>query len=666
MSVTIMFENIDLIFKPNDINIINSIHYIFISFLFINIYNINEIKDKKYDFFKFKHYFNDILNLNIFEYSDNILYSITKYIINLNFNKYTLLNDIFLYYNKKILFKNKYNKYYTDNQLLDWIYKLANIKIANNSIDSIYECNIKINSITENIIKECIDKNINLDILKNKLYSSQLNESINLLIKYNLVIISDMNYQISNLSNENIVINDIDSPIKKYDFIFCDLEDNIHNIIYTSCCNKIKKLKIRGTKYELLLLQLLLESLNENGRAIIIIPDYLLFSDSIQSINTRKFLIENYNLKKIIQINNSSDIKTSILYIENNNITSNVLFSILNFNNDIHEVILNEITVDSIQKNNCYLYLKKYDNINLSNNILDNINNLDQINFLISNKLSDIDIKLENKKILVLDKYYKNNESISIKLYKDLVNKPNIYYIYFKSNNDDFYIYYLYYKILNSYTYYLKGKLNQFDIDELSKIDIPIVPQNINNIVNNYDYIYINLIENNNKFIYEYSNLKNNLFDCILKPQYVEIKEICELLEHDDNKLINYKHKIIKIIKFGSLFGSLSLIDNYNIETINSNSYYIIINSDKFNIEFIYYYLLYKENEFKEFIKSSTQVLINKCKILKFNILSTNLDNQNYIIDNFKIINNNINIYNTINNNITINLMIKSYIKLNN
>jgi hypothetical protein len=35
-----------------------------------------------------------------------------------------------------------------------------------------------------------------------------------------------MNYQISNLSSENIVINDIDSPIKKYDFIFCDLEDN--------------------------------------------------------------------------------------------------------------------------------------------------------------------------------------------------------------------------------------------------------------------------------------------------------------------------------------------------------------------------------------------------------------------------------------------------------
>jgi hypothetical protein len=47
-----------------------------------------------------------------------ILYSITKYFINLKINKY--------------------NKYYTDNQLLNWIYKLANIKIYNNSIDSIY------------------------------------------------------------------------------------------------------------------------------------------------------------------------------------------------------------------------------------------------------------------------------------------------------------------------------------------------------------------------------------------------------------------------------------------------------------------------------------------------------------------------------------------------
>jgi type I restriction enzyme M protein len=69
--------------------------------------------------------------------------------------------------------------------------------------------------------------------------------------------------------------------------------------------DKIKNMKIKGTQIEQLFLQLFINILNDNGRCAIIVLDGVLFNESYLHKNTRKYLIENFNLKKVIYLNDN-------------------------------------------------------------------------------------------------------------------------------------------------------------------------------------------------------------------------------------------------------------------------------------------------------------------------------------------------------------------------
>ena len=46
-----------------------------------------------------------------------------------------------------------------------------------------------------------------------------------------------------------------------------------------------------------------MSSLNDNGRCAVIIPDGVLFNESNQHQGTRQYLIENFNLHKVVSLN---------------------------------------------------------------------------------------------------------------------------------------------------------------------------------------------------------------------------------------------------------------------------------------------------------------------------------------------------------------------------
>ena len=447
-----------------------------------------------------------------------------------------------------------------------------------------------------------------------------------------------------NISN-NIFYNDIliDDINQNYDLIYIDLPTNYHNIIYANCCNKIKQLKIRGTKSEPLLLQLVMLSLNKNGRAVIIVNDSLLFNDSNQHIKTRQFLIENFNLKKIIQIDekfyNIKGIKNSILYFENNYKTKNIDFVKLIYDNDnnkiIEEFIIN-IDYELIINNNWSLYYKLYNELkNINNN-----NNLKYINIkevfkIINNKeelINNIDTSNTDYNIIIIPKYYKSH-NIKIIKYNEINNYLDIMLYLIEKKNDDYKANYLniyFINILkNKINLFIKGKMNQINIDKIYNIEIPILTLNIQETICNY-YLYSDkLYQDNKKQIEIYINMKKCLFNSLINSNYIELNEIIELkISNEINKYISYP--FIGIIRNGLTTGTVNLINN-NI--LSNNSYYLLLkNNVSYLIEFIYYYLQYNEDKLKELSNLTQQNSLNKSNLLLFKIPILLLEHQKYIV----------------------------------
>ena len=87
-----------------------------------------------------------------------------------------------------------------------------------------------------------------------------------------------------------------------YDVILANMPFGIDNIKHADCCERIKALKIRGTKSEPLFLQLMMVSLNMGGRCAVVVPDGMLVNKTLLHKNTRKYLFEHFELQRVIKM----------------------------------------------------------------------------------------------------------------------------------------------------------------------------------------------------------------------------------------------------------------------------------------------------------------------------------------------------------------------------
>jgi restriction endonuclease S subunit len=106
-----------------------------------------------------------------------------------------------------------------------------------------------------------------------------------------------------------------------YDIILANMPFGLKGIKHAECCERVKDLKIRGTKSEPLFLQLMMVSLNPGGRCAVVVPDGMLVNGSSCHDETRKYLLDNFELKRVIKMKGqffmNTGIQPSILFFEN-------------------------------------------------------------------------------------------------------------------------------------------------------------------------------------------------------------------------------------------------------------------------------------------------------------------------------------------------------------
>ena len=586
-------------------------------------------------------YLNKKYNINNFDVNIDCINQLLQ--SNIEINLKSFINNIFdtCVQNENLIIMRDYFKYNTNPILNEWISKLPE-NIINKTI---FDGNMNINSFSNYIDKS-----------NNVFYGNQSNVVVKNILNIKKII-NNENYTIL---SKDIIYDDYNDL--KYDLIFFDFLTNIHNINHASCCKKIKDLKIRGTKAEPLLLQWVLMSLQKNGEAILVIPDSLLFSSSNQHIETRKFLLENYNIKKIIELDESvyihstikrdissitSCIKNSILYIENKPNVKNIIISkIILENNKIVELpITNLIDIND----NYSLYYKNYINTKINNDII----------YKKIDDLFDFNINNDSKQVLKVSKYY--NES-SINIIDHQTNQQdenytkNFILISEKQNNyvSNFLLIYLKSLLCNKYEYFVKGKMKQFEIKKIKEFEIPILPIDKQQSIINYLLLHNQIINDNTTKIQSYKDLQYNIMNTIPTNNLIEIKDICNI----SNKSCNYI--FMNILQNSSLAGSVSFSKNYL-----NNAYNLTLFNTNFLEKYIYYYLKYIEPKIKDLAKQTLQPSLSNKNVLLLTISNISIQKQIIIIDYCDSMNENIKMYENNNSNIKdkniINVVIELY-----
>jgi restriction endonuclease S subunit len=110
-------------------------------------------------------------------------------------------------------------------------------------------------------------------------------------------------------------------PQTGYDVILANMPFGLKGLKYKDCCDRVKALKIDGTKSEPLFLQLMMVSLNAGGRCAVVVPDGMLVNTSACHNGTRKYLLDHFELKRVIKMRGqffmNTGIQPSILFFEN-------------------------------------------------------------------------------------------------------------------------------------------------------------------------------------------------------------------------------------------------------------------------------------------------------------------------------------------------------------
>jgi len=523
--------------------------------------------------------------------------NIYKKLYNLNHNEckkntFDLFGIIYQLYLDKCnsVQKKELGQYFTNRHLINYVIELCNPKLKeNNEIESILDPSSGTGGFLSMSCKYLNknNSNINWDINKKNIYGFD-NNSI-----YKSICQGSVGLEIEQLCDKTIIYRDTlcedyrlnNSLIDKVDVIMCDIPFGIRNFKFASACPRIKQLKFDGTKAEPLFLQLILQSLNKNGRAAIIIPDNLLENNAKLHTLTRQYLIENLNLKKVISIDDkllNLGISQSIIYFENNGKTETVEFLKLKFENNkcIDESILN-VKYDEIKNNNYYLYTNKYI-IQEKKYNLDKIKNI-QIKEVCKSRIINPMEKINNKNDYIIInnssiKYYSNEEVIISK--KSIVLELTNLEINLK------YVYYYLLHIQNDIENNLSTK-NTINLEYINNIEVPTISNLIiEDIVTSLD-LYHEQIELNNKKRANYDKICKNIFwSYCYNKSMIKLSEIVNITILKDNNQ-DQALDCIYIDKHGSI------VDYANKSTLYNPYICIKLANDLISYKYLYYYLKY-------------------------------------------------------------------------
>jgi type I restriction-modification system DNA methylase subunit len=267
-------------------------------------------------------------------------------------------------------------QYFTNRIVIDYMVRLCKPTIKNKKtgeIEKVLDPSMGTGGFLTMAIKYLNENNkgINWDTNKNNIIGFDIDENVKSMALLNAFIETGQLFDktiIKHNSLEKDYILDDGTVIDKVDVILANEPFGLKNIVHADCCERIKNLKIRGTKAEPLFLQLMMLSLNNNGRCAVVVIDGVLSNDSNLHTETRKHLIENLNLKKVISLNGdfflNTGVKSSILFFINDGITTETEFSELVFDKgELKENSIIKVDYKTIVKNDYSLFVNKYNTV---------------------------------------------------------------------------------------------------------------------------------------------------------------------------------------------------------------------------------------------------------------------------------------------------------------
>lgn len=260
-------------------------------------------------------------------------------------------------------------QYFTHRKVIKYMVELCDPKVkSNGTIETILDPSMGTGGFLTMATKHLSanNTNINWNLQQSNIYGFDVDENLKSLAYINLLLENNEifeNIRVQDTLCGDFKINDI--IIDKYDVILANEPFGLKNIVHAECCRRVVDLKIRGTKAEPLFLQLMMISLNQNGRCAVIVPDGVLFNDAKLHKDTRKYLIDNLNLKKVIGMEDdtfmNTGVKSSILYFVNDGTTTNVEFCKIKLvNNNVVEETIKTVSKDIIVSKDYSLFINKY------------------------------------------------------------------------------------------------------------------------------------------------------------------------------------------------------------------------------------------------------------------------------------------------------------------
>ena len=166
--------------------------------------------------------------------------------------------------------------------------------------------------------KHHADKSVDWSIQNKEIHGCDTDPKVAGVARLNLFMESGGNRAV-NLRTHDSLYGDLTQT--GYDLILANMPFGLKGIKHADCCERVNKLKIRGTKSEPLFLQLMMVSLNRGGRCAVVVPDGMLVNGSTCHDDTRKYLLDNFELKRVIKMKGqffmNTGIQPSILFFEN-------------------------------------------------------------------------------------------------------------------------------------------------------------------------------------------------------------------------------------------------------------------------------------------------------------------------------------------------------------
>jgi restriction endonuclease S subunit len=166
--------------------------------------------------------------------------------------------------------------------------------------------------------KHHADKQVDWSVQNKEIHGCDTDPKVAGVARLNLFMESGGNRAI-NLKTHDSLYGDLTQT--GYDLILANMPFGLKGIKHAECCERVNKLKIRGTKSEPLFLQLMMVSLNRGGRCAVVVPDGMLVNGSTCHDDTRKYLLDHFELKRVIKMKGqffmNTGIQPSILFFEN-------------------------------------------------------------------------------------------------------------------------------------------------------------------------------------------------------------------------------------------------------------------------------------------------------------------------------------------------------------